>query len=148
MTSVVLDDHLLRDFLSDDVGAELADVLNDFEPATTNLFLFRLCRSVRAGRGGAITGSWSSAARVALGQRLLTLPDTVRVVPMSDIALDMATVVANHGVSTLGAEAIAAASRLGGPLCVWAGDDGPRIRAAAVAGELRYLTLDRGDGRG
>jgi hypothetical protein len=143
LTSVVLDDHLLRDLLADDVGPELAEVLAQFEPATTNLFLVRLCKSVVSARGGSLTGSWSATARSALGQRLVALPDRVRVVPMTDLAFDMATVARDHRVSTLGAEAVAAAIRLGGPLGVWAGDDGPGIRAAADAAGVPYRTIAR-----
>ena len=63
MSKVVLDDHLLRDLLSDDVGSELAPVLAEHEPATTNLYLVRLCRSVVAASGGTLTGSWPVDAR-------------------------------------------------------------------------------------
>jgi len=35
-----------------------------------------------------------------------------------------------YRISTLGAEAIAAAENLDVPLCVWSGDDGPGIRGA------------------
>ncbi len=44
-------------------------------------------------------------------------------------------------VSTLGAEAVAAAEQLGAPLCVWEGDDGPGIREAAGATGMRYQTI-------
>ena len=37
MSRAVLDDHLLRDLLADEVGGGLAQVLINHEPATTNL---------------------------------------------------------------------------------------------------------------
>ncbi|HLI45480.1 MAG TPA: hypothetical protein VKU92_13550 [Acidimicrobiales bacterium] len=37
-----------------------------------------------------------------------------------------------HPVSTLGAEAVAAAERLGATLWVWEGDDGPGMHSAAA----------------
>ena len=40
-------------------------------------------------------------------------------------------------------EAIAAAEHLGGPLCVWDGDDGAGIRSAAAASGIDYQTLSR-----
>lgn len=43
MTRAVLDDHLLRDLLSGEVGNGLAQILTDYEPATTNLYLLRFC---------------------------------------------------------------------------------------------------------
>ena len=143
MSRAVLDDHLLRDLLADDVPEALAGVLSDHEPATTNLYLYRLSKSVVAAPGGALTGRWSAEQRRALGSRLLTLPPDVEIVPMRDVAYRMAEIAAAHRVSTLGAECVAAAERLAAPLCVWRGDDGPRIRAATAALDLTYLTIDR-----
>lgn len=63
MTRAVLDDHLLRDLLSDDMSEALHRVLADHEPATTNLYLYRLARSVVSATGGALTGSLSAEQR-------------------------------------------------------------------------------------
>lgn len=136
MTAVV-DDHLLRDVLAGRPPAGLDDV------ATTNLFYVRLCRSVVGARGGALTGGWTDAERRSLGRVLVTLPEAVQLVPMADLAFRMAELSATHGLSTLGAEAIAAAEQLGAELCVWDGDDGSRIRAAAEATGVTYRTLRR-----
>lgn len=143
MTRAVLDDHLLRDLLADDVPAELATILAHHEPATTNHYLYRLCRSVVSAAGGALTGSWSPEQRRALGAQLVALPSDVEVVPMQSLAYRMAELARAHRVSTLGAEAIAAAEHLDGTLCVWSGDDGPAIRAAMVMLERTYRTVDR-----
>ena len=143
MTAAVLDDHLLRDLLSGEVSDELAELLRNFEPATTNLYLHRLCRSVAASPGGALTAWLSPAQRAELGRSLVTLPETVQIVPMRVLAYRMAELVAVHRVSTLGGEAIASAERLGAPLCVWEGDDGPRIRSGAAAAGAPYRTLRR-----
>ena len=141
VTKVVLDDHLLRDLLSDDVGSELASVLAEYEPATTNLYLVRLCRSVVAAAGGTLTGSWSVEARQELGRRLVALPDDVDVVPMRALAFRMAELAHLHRLSALSAEAAAASEHFDAPLCVWAGDDGPRIRAAVAATGGHYRTI-------
>ncbi len=143
MTNVVLDDHLLRDLLADDVSMELRRVLRRHEPATTNLYLLRLCKSVVSTRGGALTGSWSSERRRELGERLIRLSDDVEVVPMRTLAYRMAEIADGHRVSTLGAEAVAAAEHLAAPLCVWDGDDGPGIRAAFEAVGASYSTIPR-----
>lgn len=143
MSRVILDDHLLRDLLADDVADALAVVLADHEPATTNLYLHRLSRSVVAARGGALTGRWSAGQRRALGARLLTLPDSVEVVPLRDISYRMAEVASIHRLSTLGAECVAASEHLDAPLCVWSGDDGPSIRAAMADLGCDYRTIDR-----
>jgi hypothetical protein len=141
--TAVLDDHLLRDLLADDVAPALASVLRRHEPATTNLYLFRLCRSLVASTGGPLTRSWTSEQRRRLAAELTTVPPEVRVVPMVDLSHRMAELATDHRVSTLGAEALAAAEHVGGVLCVWAGDDGPQIRAAAASLRLRYRTVTR-----
>jgi hypothetical protein len=140
---VLLDDHLLRDLLAENLSAELARVLDQHEPATTNLYLYRLSRSIVSARGGALTGSWPVEERRALGRSLLTLPSHVHVVPMQTLAYRMAEIAAAHRVSTLGAEAATAAEHLGAPLYVWEGDDGPGIRGAAAAVGVPYRTIAR-----
>ncbi|HSP05312.1 MAG TPA: hypothetical protein VLR27_17535 [Acidimicrobiales bacterium] len=143
MTRAVLDDHLLRDLLADDVSEGLAEVLAAHEPATTNLYLYRLSKSVVAAPGGALTGRWSPERRRALGSKLLSLPNEVAIVPMSALSYRMAEIAAAHRVSTLGAECVAAAEHLGAPLYVWEGDDGPGIRAAMDHLDLHYRTVGR-----
>ena len=142
MSRAVLDDHLLRDLLADDMSPQLAQALAVYEPATTNLYLVRLCRSVAAAAGGALTGSWPVDARRELGRRLVLLPDDIAVVPMRALAFRMAELGHMHRLSTLGAEAAASAEHLDAPLCVWIGDDGPRLRTtmASIGGE--YRTID------
>ncbi len=143
MTVAVLDDHLLRDLLSNQVPASLRRLLRTREPATTNLFYVRLCRSIASARGGRLTRTWTDERRAALGRALTTLPDSVQIVPMRDLAFRVGLLAEPHRLSTLGAEALAATETLGGALCVWAGDDGPRIRAAARQLGVDYRTIDR-----
>jgi len=143
MTRALLDDHLLRDLLAHDVGEELSRVLLDHEPATTNLYLYRLSKSVVSARGGALTGAWPPKQRRELGRTLMALPAAVEVLPLRLLTYRMAEISDAHRVSTLGAEAIAAAEYLGAPLCAWEGDDGPAIRSAMAALGVRYVTLSR-----
>ena len=143
MSQAVLDDHLLRDLLADEVSTGLAQILADHEPATTNLYLVRLCRSVVTAAGGALTGSWPASARRELGRQLVAMPDEVEVVPMRTLAFRMAELADAHRLSALGAEAAAAAEHLDAPLCVWTGDDGPHLRAAVTAVGGDYRTVNR-----
>jgi hypothetical protein len=143
MSRVVLDDHLLRDFLANDVTGDLAKLLADHEPATTNLYLLRLCKSAVSARGGALTGSWPRERRQDLARRLTSLPEGIEILPIRSLAFRMAELANLHRVSTLGAEAVAAAEQLAAPLCVWAGDDGPGIRAAMSALGATYRTIER-----
>lgn len=143
MTLALLDDHLLRDLLAAEVSDELAAVLADHEPATTNLYYVRLCKSVVSARGGRLTGTWPSERRRGLGRALLGLPSQVEIVPLRTIAYRMAEVADIHRISTLGAEAVTAAEHLAAPLCVWEGDDGPGICAAMAELGTRYRTISR-----
>lgn len=143
MTRALLDDHLLRDLLADDLSADLHRILAAHDPATTSLYLYRLCKSVVSARGGALTGSWDVEQRRALGRRLLILPDDIEVVPIRLLGFRMAEISGAHRVSTLGAEAVAAAEHLRAPLCVWEGDDGPGIRTALAALGCDYRTVRR-----
>ncbi|MGH9278537.1 MAG: hypothetical protein ACRD12_10605 [Acidimicrobiales bacterium] len=141
MTWAVLDDHLLRDLLADDLSEGLRDLLGGSAPATTNLYLYRLSKSVVSARGGSLTGGWTVEQRRSLGAQLVRLGDEVEIVPVWHLAFRMAEIADAYRLSTLGAEAVAAAERLHAPLCVWEGDDGPRIREAigALGGEYRTI---------
>ncbi len=143
MKKVVLDDHLLRDLLADDVSALLARLLVTHEPCTTNMYLLRLCRSVVTARGGQLTGSWTQEQRGSLGRKLVTITTDIEIVPMHLLAMRMAEIVEANRVSTLGAEAVAAAEHVRGPLAVWVGDDGLGIRAAAKANRVAYRAIKR-----
>jgi hypothetical protein len=111
------------------------------ELATTNLYYVRLCKSVVGARGGAITGNWSGDRRRQLGRRLLELPDSILIPPMRAIGYRVAELAEGERLSTLGAEAVAAAEHLDATLCVWDGDDGPGTRAAARAAGVDYRTV-------
>lgn len=141
MTHAVLDDHLLRDMLADDLSDELRQVMDNHDLATTNLYYVRLCKSVVAARGGKLSGGWSVQRRRALGERLLQLPESLRMLPMRMIGYRTAELASSYRLSSLGAEAVAASERLSGPLCVWEGDDGPGIRAAAEATGVTYIVV-------
>ena len=141
MTRAILDDHLLCDLLADDLPTELDEILAGHQPATTNYYLYRLCKSVVSAAGGALTGAWNAEHRRALGARLVALPTDIEVVPMRTLAYRMAELASVHRISTLGAEAIAAAENLDAPLCVWSGDDGPGIRGAMETLGQDYRTI-------
>jgi len=143
VTRAILDDHLLRDLLADNLPTELDEILAGHQPATTNYYLYRLCKSVVSSAGGALTGAWNAEQRRALGARLVALPTDIEVVPMRTLAYRMAELASVHRISTLGAEAIAAAENLDAPLCVWSGDDGPGIRGAMETLGQDYRTIQR-----
>lgn len=141
--TVILDDHLLRDWLSrrqDDLSAAIAN-----EPvATTNLWYARLCKAAARATEGAVLHAWSVAERRALAAGLIALPAEVMVVPMRDVAWPMGQLVADHrGLSTLGAEAVASAAVLGARVLVSSRDDGPGIRRCCEELAIPYESLER-----
>src|SRR5579884_84191 len=81
MTKALLDDHLLRDVLGNEIAPGLRRILRTHEPATTNLYLLRLCRSVVAAPGGQLTGQWPPERRAALPSPCLSCPRTSRSYP-------------------------------------------------------------------
>ncbi len=143
MSTVVLDDHLLRDWLAGPDSA-LRKAIGRSEIATTNLWYVRLCKSAASQGGGALLQAWSAVERDAVVAGLIALPNEVTVLPMAQLAWRMGQLIHEHsGLSALGAEAIAVAERLRARLLVSSRDDGPGIRAAAVGLGLKYATLHR-----
>ncbi len=141
--TVVLDDHLLRDWMARRDSA-LAEAINGDQVATTNLWYARLCKSAARASGGALLQGWAVEERRALIAGLIALPADVMVVPMRELAWRMGELSNDHhGLSTLGAEAIAAAINTQGRLLVSARDDGPGIRQCCRTLGIGYDALSR-----
>ncbi len=141
--TVLLDDHLLRDWM---VGPDrdLRRAVRREPLATTNLWYARLCKSAARATGGALLGDLPDPERQGMVAALVKLPDDVTVVPMRDLAWRMGVLVSEHnGLSTLGSEAVAAAEALGGRVLASSRDDSPGIRRCCDHLGIRYSTLDR-----
>lgn len=141
--TVLLDDHLLRDWM---VGPDrdLRKALRREPLATTNLWYARLCKSAARAASGALLGHLPDAEREALVAALVKLPDAVTVVAMRDLAWRMGVLVSeNGGLSTLGAEAVAAAEALGARVLASSRDDSPGIRQSCDRLGIRYATVER-----
>jgi hypothetical protein len=140
---VLLDDHLLRDWLAGP-DADLRRALGRHELATTNLFYARLCKSAASQRGGALLGGWDPAERDALIAALISWPDELQVVPMRELAWRMGQLSAEHrGLSALSAEAVAAAETLDARILVSSRDESPGVRDACDSLRLSYAALAR-----
>lgn len=140
---VVLDDHLLRDWMGRR-DSLLVDAVGEDRLATTNLWYARLCKSAAQATGGALLSRWEERQRRALVAGLVALPDEIGIVAMRDLAWRMGELIADHrGLSTLGAEAIAAAAAVNGRLLVSARDDGPGIRRCCGSLGIGYSALPR-----
>ena len=141
--TVLLDDHLLRDWM---VGPDrdLRRAVRREPLATTNLWYARLCKSAARAAGGALLGDLPAAERESLVAALVRLPGDVKVVPMRDLAWRMGVLVSEHtGLSTLGSEAVAAAEALGARVLASSRDDSPGIRRCCERLDIRYSTVER-----
>ena len=141
--TVILDDHLLRDWMArrDD---RLVESIAGETVASTNLWYARLCKSAARASGGALLRDWSVAQQRALIAQLVALPSEIVVVPMRELAWRMGELTTDHnGLSTLGAEAVAAALELDAHLLVSSRDDGPGIRRCCATLGVTYHALDR-----
>ena len=141
--TVLLDDHLLRDWMAGPDPVLRRAVRRD-DLATTNLWYVRLCKSAGRSSGGALLGSLPPAERRAVIASLVRLPENIAVVPMRDLAWRMGTLVADHaGLSTLGSEAVAAAEALAARVLVSSRDDSPGIRQCCDRLAVLYSTITR-----
>jgi hypothetical protein len=140
---LLLDDHLLRDWLAGP-DTVLRQAVRRHDLATTNLWYARLCKSAAGRPGGALLGDWDPAERDALISALVALPDEFAVLPMRELAWRMGQLISQHsGLSALGSEAVAAAETLNARLLVSSRDESPGIRNACTTLRLRYTTLER-----
>ena len=141
--TVLLDDHLLRDWM---VGPDRALQRSvGREPlATTNLWYARLCKSAARAGTGALVGNLNLEERQALVAALVKLPDEVTIAPMRYLAWRMGMLIAEQtGLSTLGAEAVAAAEVLTARVLASSRDDSPGVRASCRRLGIKYSTIPR-----
>lgn len=141
--TVVVDDHLLRDWMARRDDA-LVDAVAGEQVATTNLWYARLCKSAARATAGSLLEGWSRPERRALVAGLVALPDDIVIVPMRALSWRMGELIVDHtGLSVLGAEAVAATIELGARLLVSARDDGPGIHRCCESVRVTYDTLHR-----
>jgi hypothetical protein len=141
--TVILDDHLLRDWM---VGPDtpLRHAMHGEGLATTSLWYARLCKSAARASTGALVGNLDISERQALVAALVELPDEFVVAPMRDLAWRMGTLGAKEtGLSTLAAEVVAAAESLPARVLASSRDDSPGIRRVCGHLGLLYDTLER-----
>jgi len=147
---IVLDDHLVRDFVAGELPTSLASADSDL--ATTNLWLFRLAGALaRGGLGGSLSGRVKGleADDVARFRRELAEQiEIFTVVPMQQIVWSMADLQQRHRdggrrLSAAMVEALAAAEILGATIAVAEGDVGPGLQAAAEADGVAFMVVER-----
>ncbi len=149
MTSVVIDDHLLRDILTGERTSDLGGLAPD-GIATTGLWLFRLCSSLAdpeaAGKLSAPVAGLPEEVQDRFRAEITALPDEIEVLPMRELSWSMALLQHRHrsqgrGLSAAMVEALAAAHRLGAGIAVSTSDVGPNLRNSAIADGIEFHAL-------
>ncbi len=146
MPATVVDDHLLRNILVGHTD-ETLDGLAPGGVATTGLWLFRLCSSFAdptvVGKLSGPVASLPEDMQARFRVQLVTLPTSIEVVSLRDMAWPMALLQTRHrsegrSLSAAMVEALAAAHRLGQAIAVSHHDVGPNLRAAAEADGVAF----------
>ncbi len=148
MTTVVIDDHLLRDVLTGARPHDLGGLATAL--ATTGLWLFRLSSSWAApdvvGRLSAPVAALTAEQQDRFRAQLVALPDEIDVLHLRRLAWPMAQVQHRHRregrrLSAAMAEALGAAHALGAAIAVSRHDVGPNLRAAAEHDGVAFYIL-------
>jgi hypothetical protein len=133
---VIVDDHILLQIL---LGEEPPDLRGPGARIfTTGLWYHRLCRAVSIHE---VTSSMSRrlgradpAVAAATARAITTLPETIGLVSLRELAWPMAQLL-QDGVrlNLMSLEALAAAEGQGAELCLAAADENPQLLDAAAA---------------
>jgi len=138
VSTIVVDDHLLRDILTGQRPSDLGGLASSL--ATTGLWLFRLSSALAdpkvVGKLSAPVVGLPVALQEQFRAQLVALPDEIAVLHLRVLAWPMAQM--QHRHRTLGnqlsaamVEALATAHELGAGIAVSKHDVGPGLRSAA-----------------
>jgi hypothetical protein len=145
VTTVVIDDHLLRDVLVGDRPPDLGGLATSL--ATTGLWLFRLSSAWAApevlGKLTATVAALAVDQQELFRARLVALPDEIELLPLRQLAWPMALLQHRHRtegrpLSAAMAEALTAAQALGAAIAVSRHDVGPSLKAAAEHDQVAF----------
>jgi len=138
VTTIVVDDHVLRDVLAGQRASDLGGLATRL--ATTGLWLFRLSSSFAhpgvAGKLSAPVRGLPAEQQALFCAHLVALPAEIDVLHLRDLARPMAELQQRHGalghhLSAAMVEALAAARELDAGIAVSKDDIGPGLMAAA-----------------
>jgi hypothetical protein len=148
VSTIVLDDHLLRDVLTGERPSDLGGIATGL--ATTGLWLFRLSSSLAApgvvGKLSAPVVALPASLQEQFRAQLIALPEEIEVLHLRDLAWPMAEHQhrhreLGHRLSAAMVEALAVAHTLGAGIAVSEHDVGPNLRAAALDDEIAFHVL-------
>jgi hypothetical protein len=148
VSTVVIDDHLLRDVLTGDRPPDLDGLATGL--ATTGLWLFRLTSSFAApgtvGKLSAPVKALPPSMQEQFCAQLISLPTDIEILHLRDLAWSMAGLQhrhrqLGHQLSAAMVEVLAAAHALGADIAVSGRDVGPNLRAASLHDGISFHTL-------
>lgn len=148
MTTIIVDDHLLRDLLAGQRTFDLGGLATRL--ATTGLWLFRLSSSFAnpgvAGKLSAPVAGLPAEQQARFHAQLVALPPEIEVLHLRHLAWPMANLqqrhrALGHHLSAAMVEALAAAHELEAGIAVSTYDVGPGLKAAADSDGIAFHTL-------
>jgi hypothetical protein len=148
VTTILVDDHLLRDVLAGQRASDLGGLATRL--ATTGLWLFRLSSSFAnpgvAGKLSAPVVGLPPELQARFRTRLVALPEEIEVLHLRNLAWSMAQSqqrhrTLGHQLSAAMVEALAAAHELEAGIAVSRDDVGPNLKAAAKADDIEFHIL-------
>jgi hypothetical protein len=101
ISGVMVDDHLLRDFLVQDVPLSVREILLD-APAvmTTDLMVVRLAGAVFKARSGSLAGALSPEQEHLVVESLIELPPAIQVWGLAGCMVRVARLSVDYSIST------------------------------------------------
>lgn len=142
--NVVLDDHLLREVLLEREPSWLRRLRRGGQLATTGTWYYRLCSALQApDLAGSLSGPIAdlpSELTAGVIQRVMTLPVSIHLISMRELAWTASRLGRRHGLNLLAAEALGAAVDSGSAIATAEPNLPPRLLDAAMRENVRVVT--------
>lgn len=141
--NVVLDDHLLREVLLEREPSWIRRLRRGGQLSTTGSWYYRLCSALHdPDLAGSLSGpiaSLPSELRAGIIERVVTLPPSIQMISMRDLAWSASGLGRLYGLNLLAAEALGAAVASGGAIATAEPNLPPRLLDAAIRENVRVL---------
>jgi hypothetical protein len=141
--NVVIDDHLLREVLLEGEPGWLRRVRRGDALITTGSWYYRLCSAVHdptlAGSLSGPIADLPEELRAGVLERVVTLPGSIRLSSMRELAWAASGLGRRHGLNLLAAEALATAVEARAVIATAAANLPPRLGSAADREGIRVV---------
>lgn len=142
--NVLIDDHLLREVLLEQEPPWIRRARRGGRMSTTGSWYYRLCSALHEPDiAGALSGPIAelpAALLSAVIERVVRLPDEIRLLSMRELAWPASALGRRHGLNFLAAEALGAAMVDGAAIATIGRNLPPRLAAAAQLEGVRVIT--------